>query len=59
MARFASFTIYSIVTLLARLMGLAMIFSREANLVFLKILAREIAKRDSLSTLAGSAGEFP
>jgi hypothetical protein len=35
----------------ARLLRLALIFSREASLNFHKILARKIAKRDSLSTL--------
>jgi hypothetical protein len=34
-----------------RLARLAMIFSREVRLIFYKILARKIAKRDSLSTL--------
>ncbi len=40
-------------SLLARLARLALIFSREASLIFHKILARKIAKRDSPSTLPG------
>jgi hypothetical protein len=36
---------------LVRLTRLALIFSREASLIFYKILARKIAKRDSLLTL--------
>jgi hypothetical protein len=36
---------------LVRLARLALIFSREASNIFHKILARKIAKRDSLSTL--------
>jgi hypothetical protein len=39
-------------SLLVRLARLALIFSREASLIFHKILARKIAKRDSLSNLA-------
>jgi hypothetical protein len=36
---------------LVRLKRLALIFSREASLIFYKILARKIAKQDSLSNL--------
>jgi hypothetical protein len=38
-------------SILARLVRLAMIFSREASLIFHKILRRKIAKQYSLSTL--------
>jgi hypothetical protein len=42
---------FSLLARLVRLTSLALIFSREASLIFYKILARKIAKRDSLSTL--------
>jgi hypothetical protein len=44
---------FSLLARLVRLARLALIFLREASPIFHKILARKIAKRDSLSTLAG------
>jgi hypothetical protein len=44
----------SLLERLVRLTRLVLIFSREASLIFYKILARKIAKRDSLSTLEES-----
>jgi hypothetical protein len=44
---------FSLLARLVRLAGLALIFSREASLIS-RILARKIAKRDSLSTLLKS-----
>ncbi len=44
---------FSLLARLVRLARLALIFSREASLIFHKILARKIAKRDSPSTLPG------
>jgi hypothetical protein len=45
---------FSLLASFVRLAKLALIFSREASLIFYKILARKIAKRDSLSTLLNS-----
>jgi hypothetical protein len=42
---------FSLLARLMRLARVALIFSREASLIFYQILARKIAKRDSLSTL--------
>ncbi len=42
---------FSLLARLVRLTRLALIFSRDASLIFYKILVRKIAKEDSLSTL--------
>jgi hypothetical protein len=49
---------FSLLARLVRLARLALIFSREASLIFYKILSRKIAKRDSLSTLYTCSREY-